>query len=170
VSCNRSAARGGFTLLELLVVIAIIATLAAVVAPGVLHNTSDAKLAAAKSQIESLSLALQQYRLDNDGFPTTEQGLESLRVLPLAPGTDGQLPANWRGPYLSRVLPTDPWGRKYLYLSPGVVNPESYDLYTLGRDGQPGGERDNADITSWGGPVTSTGDVSGTVAPSLSRP
>lgn len=141
--------RAGFTLLELLVVIAIIATLAAVVAPSLFRNVGDAKGSAARSQLELLGLALNSYRLDNDRFPTAEQGLEALRTPPVA----GEAPRNWRGPYLSRVVPADPWGRPYVYVEPGVANPQSYDLYTLGRDGQPGGEGEDADVTSWGGEV-----------------
>jgi general secretion pathway protein G len=143
-------ARRGFTLIELLVVIAIIATLAAVVAPSIFRNVGDAKTSAAKSQVELLALALNSYRLDNDVFPTTEQGLDALRT----PPTVGDAPRNWRGPYLSRVVPLDPWGRAYVYLSPGQANPQSFDLYSLGRDGRAGGEGEDADITSWGGPVT----------------
>ena len=141
--------RRGFTLIELLVVIAIIATLAAVVAPSIFRNVGDAKVSAAKSQIELLSLALNSYRLDNDAFPSTDQGLEALRT----PPTSGEAPRNWKGPYLSRVVPADPWGRAYVYVSPGHVNPQSFDLYSLGRDGKEGGEGEDADITSWGGPV-----------------
>lgn len=147
----RSAriAMRGFTLLELLVVIAIIATLAAVVAPAVFRNVGDAKVNAARSQIEIFALALDSYRLDNDVFPTTAQGLDALRVLP----TIGEPPRNWRGPYLRKLVPRDPWGRPYLYVVPGKENPTSYDVYTLGRDGAIGGEGEDADITSWGGPV-----------------
>lgn len=147
---SRHPRRYGFTLIELLVVIAIIATLAAVVAPAVFQHVSDAKVEAAKSQLEIFSLALNSYRLDNDNFPTTEQGLEALRTMP----TVGDVPRNWRGPYLSRVVPVDPWGRPYVYVAPGKVNPSSYDLYTLGRDGKIGGTDEDADRTSWGGPVT----------------
>ena len=139
----------GFTLIELLVVIAIIATLAAVVAPAVFRNVGDAKVNAAKSQVEIFALALDSYRLDNDVFPTTAQGLEALRVQP----TLGDPPRNWRGPYLRKLVPRDPWGRPYLYVAPGKENPTSYDAYTLGRDGAIGGEGEDADITSWGGPV-----------------
>src|ERR1700722_5168677 len=139
----------GFTLIELIVVIAIIATLAAVVAPAVFRNVGDAKTSAAKSQLEVFALALNAYRLDNDVFPTSDQGLVALRTLP----TTGDLPRNWQGPYLSKVVPLDPWGRLYVYVSPGTVNLESYDLYTLGRDGKPGGDGEDADITSWGGPI-----------------
>jgi general secretion pathway protein G len=142
--------RRGFTLIELLVVIAIIATLAAVVAPAVFRNVGDAKVSAAKSQIEILAMALNSYRLDNDSYPATEQGLEALRTLPV----NGDVPRNWKGPYLSRVVPLDPWGRPYLYVAPGRENPTSFDLYTLGRDARPGGEGEDADVTSWGGPVS----------------
>ena len=139
----------GFTLIELLVVIAIIATLAAVVAPAVFRNVGDAKVSAAKSQIDIFALALDSYRLDNDVFPTSAQGLEALRTLP----TTGDAPRNWRGPYLRKTIPRDPWGRPYLYVSPGKDNPTSYDVYTLGRDGAVGGDGEDADVTSWGGPV-----------------
>lgn len=142
-------ARRGFTLIELLVVIAIIATLAAVVAPSIFQNVGDAKKTAAKSQIELLSLALNSYRLDNELFPSTDQGLEALRT----PPTAGEQARNWRGPYLSRLVPLDPWGRPYVYVSPGHANLNSYDLYSLGRDGKVGGDGEDADITSWGGPV-----------------
>ena len=141
--------RIGFTLIELVVVIAIIATLAAVVAPAVFRNDGDAKQGSAKSQIEMMGMALTSYRLDNDAFPTSEQGLAALRTS----STLGEPPRNWRGPYLTRVVPNDPWGRPYVYVAPGVENPASYDLYTLGRDGKQGGEGEDADVTSWGGPV-----------------
>ncbi|GJG89833.1 hypothetical protein tb265_50140 [Gemmatimonadetes bacterium T265] len=162
------AARGwrvdGFTLIELIVVIAIIAALAAVVAPAIFRNVGDAKVAAAKSQLEVFGLALQQYRLDNDALPTTEQGLAALRTPPPAPGADGQPPRNWRGPYLTRAVPLDPWGRPYVYVAPGVANPASYDLYSLGRDGRAGGGDEDADVTSWGGPVPAgAGPTTGTV-------
>ena len=150
MSYNRSdGIARGFTLIELLVVIAIIATLAAVVAPAVFRNVGDAKVSAAKSQIEIFALALDSYRLDNDVFPTSAQGLDALRTAPVA--SDG--PRNWRGPYLRKAIPRDPWGRPYLYVSPGKENPTSYDVYSFGRDGVIGGESDDADITSWGGAV-----------------
>ena len=142
--------RSGFTLIELIVVIAIIATLAAVVAPAVFRNVGDAKAAAAKSQIEIFAMALSSYRMDNDDYPSTDQGLEALRTI----ATSGDVPRNWKGPYLSRLVPLDPWGRPYLYVAPGRANPTSFDIYTLGRDGKPGGVGEDADITSWNGPVS----------------
>jgi len=145
----RSHSRKGFTLLELLVVLAIIATLVAVVAPSVFRNVGDAKNDAAKSQIEIFALALDSYRLDNDVYPSTQQGLAALRAMPVA----GDHPRNWRGPYLRKDVPLDPWGRPYVYVAPGIENPASYDLYTLGRDGKTGGDGEDADLTSWGGPV-----------------
>ena len=141
-------ARSGFTLIELLVTIAIIATLAAIVAPSLFGNIGEARRGTAKSQIQILSLALDAYRLDNDSFPTTEQGLEALRSVPAA-----DPPPNWKGPYLRQLVPLDPWGRAYVYASPGLSNPNAYDLYTLGKDGKPGGDGEDADITSWAGPV-----------------
>ena len=141
--------RGGFTLIELLVVIAIIATLAAVIAPAVFRNVGDSKTAAARSQIEMFAMALGAYRLDNDVYPATEQGLDALRTTPV----NGEPPRRWRGPYLSKVLAPDPWGRPWVYVSPGRANPESFDLYSLGRDGKIGGEGEDADVTSWGGAV-----------------
>lgn len=146
---HDSSARAAFTLIELIVVIAIIATLAAIVAPSVFRNAADAKTSAARSQIDIFSLALAAYRLDSDAFPSTEQGLDALRAKPAA----GDPPANWRGPYVSKLIAPDPWGRPYIYISPGRVNPSSFDLYTLGRDGEVGGEGEDADLTSWGGPV-----------------
>jgi general secretion pathway protein G len=142
-------ARPGFTLIELLVTIAIIATLAAIIAPSLFGNVGEARINAAKSQIQIISLALDAYHLDSDTLPSTEQGLEALRSVPVS----GAPPVNWRGPYLRQLVPLDPWGRAYVYLSPGVANPNGYDLYSLGKDGKPGGSGEDADITSWNGPV-----------------
>lgn len=99
------------------------------------------------------ALALDAYRLDNDDYPSTEQGLAALRAMPVIGGREGEPPKNWRGPYLRRVVPDDPWGKPYVYVAPGRVNSASYDLYTLGRDGKLGGEGEYADVTSWGGAV-----------------
>lgn len=144
---SRMSSQRGFTLLELLVVLAVIATLAAVVGPAILRNVGDAKESAARSQIEIFALALDAYRLDTDHYPTSAEGLSVLRMAPASKS------ARWRGPYLRKDVPLDPWARAYVYVSPGLVNPSSYDLFTLGRDGQVGGSGEDADITSWGGPV-----------------
>jgi general secretion pathway protein G len=135
----------GFTLIELLVVITVIAILAGLVAPMVFSHVGDAKTSAARAQIELFGLALEAYRLDNDYYPSTAQGLEALRTKPVG---DPEA-RNWRGPYLKKTVPLDPWGRPYVYKSPGDVNPQGYDLLTYGRDGQPGGANEDADITSW---------------------
>lgn len=137
---GRAAA--AFTLIELLVVIVVISVLAGLVGPMVFRNVGDSKVAAARAQIELFGLALEQYRLDNDYFPSTEQGLEALRAQP----TGEPEARNWRGPYLRKPVPLDPWNRAYAYASPGVLNPASYDLYTYGRDGEPGGEGEDVDV------------------------
>ena len=139
----------GFTLIELLVVIIVLGLLAGLVGPRIVGHVSEAKSATARTQIELLGVALDSYRLDNGSYPTTEQGLAALEQKP----TRNPVPANWRGPYLKKDVPDDPWGRPYVYVSPGKENPTSYDLYSLGRDGKVGGEREDADLTSWGGPV-----------------
>ena len=141
---RRSSA--GFTLIELIVVIAIIAALASVIAPSIFRNASDAKSTAARSQIEIFALALNAYRLDNDAFPSSEQGLAALQA---APTGEPAAPRNWRGPYLKKAVPLDPWGQPYHYESPGTVNPSSYDLASFGRDGKAGGTGEDADLVSW---------------------
>ena len=137
--------RHGFTLIEVMVVIAVIAMLAALVGPNVFRNVGTAQDAAARSQIELLGAALDSYRLDNGRYPTTGQGLASLRAAP----TINPLPNNWRGPYLRKEVPLDPWRNPYIFLSPGDVNPTSYDLLSLGADGEYGGEEENLDVVSW---------------------
>ena len=137
----------GFTLIEMLVVIIVLGLLAALVGPRILGRVSEAKSATARTQIELLGLALDNYRLDNGSYPTTEQGLAALQEKPMRE----PLPLNWRGPYLKKAIPLDPWGRPYSYKSPGQVNADSYDLLSLGRDGQPGGTGEDADVTSWEG-------------------
>lgn len=137
--------RVGFTLIEVLVVIAVIAMLAALVAPNVFQHLGTAKDATARSQIELLGAALDAYRLDNGRYPTTEQGLDALQVQPAIQ----PLPGNWRGPYLRRDVPLDPWGMPFVYLSPGEVNLRGYDLFSLGADGEVGGEGEDADVVSW---------------------
>ena len=141
---RRTAVPRGFTLIEILVVIVVIAVLASLVAPNVFQHVGSAKDAAARSQIEMLGAALDAYRLDNGRYPTTQQGLQALWEMPQA-----DPPPNWRGPYLRKAIPLDPWGAAYLYLAPGEVNPGGYDLQSLGADGRPGGTGEDADIQSW---------------------
>ena len=137
--------QSGFTLVEMLVVIIIIGVLAALVAPQLFQRTGQAKTAAARSQVEMLGTALEAYRLDNSYFPSSQQALDALFKKPTTP----PVPTNWRGPYVKKAVPKDPWGRPYKYMSPGKVNPETYDLYSLGRDGKDGGTGEDADIKSW---------------------
>jgi general secretion pathway protein G len=141
-SRSAEAARGhrGFTLLELLVVMVIIGLLAAYVAPRYFSQVGRSEVRSAQAQIAALRNALDAYRLDMGGYPTTEQGLAALSTRP-------QNAARWNGPYLQRAVPPDPWGRPYQYRSPGEHG--EFDLLSLGKDGQPGGSAEAADITSW---------------------
>lgn len=139
---SADRAPGGFTLIELLVVIAVISVLASVIGPMVFRNVGDAKVTAAQAQIELFGLALDQYRLDNDYYPSTAQGLTALWTAP----TGDSAPRNWRGPYVRKPIPLDPWNHPYVYVSPGPEHPESYDLVSHGRDGQPGGQGEDADV------------------------
>ncbi len=134
--------RSGFTLLELIVVIIVLGLLAGLVAPQIIGRLSDAKSTTARTQIELLSVALDGYRLDNGGYPTTEQGLAALRDKPTRPPVS----SNWRGPYLRKAVPLDPWGRAYLYKAPGEKNAGAFDLESLGRDGKVGGDGEDADV------------------------
>jgi general secretion pathway protein G len=133
----------GFTLIEIMVVVIIIGLLAAVIVPQVINKVDEARVSKAKADIQSLETALTMYRLDNSKYPTTDQGLTSLVVQPTDPSI-----RHWRiGGYLQRVS-KDPWGADYQYVFPGTHGKE-YDLYTLGSDGQPGGEGIAADIGNW---------------------
>ncbi|MFT3819474.1 MAG: type II secretion system major pseudopilin GspG [Rubrivivax sp.] len=134
------AARG-FTLIELMVVVVIIGVLAALIVPNVLDRTDDARVAAARTDVNNLVQALKLYKLDNQRFPSAEQGLDALVRKPTA----GAIPPNWK-PYLDK-LPADPWGRPYQYVNPGVKG--EIDVFSYGADGQAGGEGKNADIGSW---------------------
>ena len=137
----RRAAQAGFTLIELMVVLVIIGVLAALIVPNVLDRADDARVTAARTDVNNLMQALKLYRLDNQRYPTTEQGLQALIAKP----TVDPVPPNWK-PYLEK-LPNDPWGRPYQYLNPGVKG--EVDVMSLGGDGQAGGEGKNADIGSW---------------------
>lgn len=141
----RETSNRGFTLIEILVVITVIAILAGLVSPMVFRNVGDAKVAAARAQIEVLGLALDTYYLHADHYPSTAQGLTALTQPP-----SGEPAArDWRGPYLKKGVPLDPWGNAYHYERPGAHNPSSYDLLSYGRDGRPGGTGEDADLTSW---------------------
>jgi general secretion pathway protein G len=135
----------GFTLIELMVVIVIIGILAALVAPRLISRADEARVTEAKIQIKNFETALRLYKTDNGFVPSTEQGLEAL----ISPPTEGQIPENYRdGGYLEkRSLPTDPWGNKYIYISPGEQG--EYDIITYGADGVPGGKKYNTDIINW---------------------
>lgn len=141
----QRAARPGFTLIEIIVVIVVLAVLATLVAPNVFRHVGAAKEATARTQIEMLGAALDAYRLDNGRYPTTEQGLAALWQ---APALDPR-PTNWRGPYLRKTVPLDPWNTAYLYRAPGTQSGTGYDLLSLGADSKPGGDGENADILSW---------------------
>lgn len=135
------AAQRGFTLIELMVVLVIIGLLAALIVPNVLDRADDARVTAAKTDISNVMQALKLYRLDNQRYPTGEQGLQALVAKPTA----NPIPPNWK-PYLEK-LPSDPWGHPYQYVSPGVKGP--VDVFSFGADGQSGGEGRDADIGSW---------------------
>ncbi|MGQ0813163.1 MAG: type II secretion system major pseudopilin GspG [Gemmatimonadota bacterium] len=145
MAAPRPCPRDGFTLIEVLVVIAVISVLAALVAPNVFGHLGTAKDAAARSQIEMLSAALDAYRLDNARYPTTEQGFDALVNAP----TRGARPINWRGPYLRKGVPLDPWRNPYVYRTPAEQSRGGFDLLSYGEDGQPGGSGAALDITSW---------------------
>lgn len=130
----------GFTLLELLVVMVIIGLLAAYVGPKYFAQIGKSEVKTTKAQIVGLEKALQQYRLDVGRYPTTEQGLAALMTKPANVN-------KWAGPYLEKNLPTDPWGRPYIFVSPGEHG--DFDISSTGRDGRPGGDGLDADITSW---------------------
>ena len=138
---STQAAHAGFTLIELMVVLVIIGVLAALIVPNVLDRADDARSTAARTDVNNLMQALKLYKLDNQRYPTTEQGLQALVARPAAQ----PVPPNWK-PYLDK-LPNDPWGRPYQYLNPGVKG--EIDVMSLGADGQPGGDGKNADIGTW---------------------
>ena len=131
----------GFTLIELMVVLVIIGVLAALIVPNVLDRTDDARATAARTDVNNLMQALKLYKLDNQRYPSAEQGLEALVRRPAA----GTQPPNWK-PYLDK-LPADPWGHPYQYVNPGVNG--EIDVFSYGADGVAGGEGKNADIGSW---------------------
>lgn len=134
---SKKSVQQGFTLLELLVVIVIIGLLAAYVGPRYFSQLAKSERSTAKAQIDGLGKALDAYRLDTGHYPDSEQGLSALWSKP-----DHE--AKWNGPYLQKIVPADPWGRAYIYRSPGQTG--DFDLLSYGKDGQAGGAGDNADI------------------------
>ncbi len=136
----------GFTLLEILIVITILGILASLIAVRIMDRPGEARAMKARMDIQTLENALKLFRLDNAFYPSTDQGLRALVEEP----TVGRIPRNWRkGGYIEKgVLPKDPWGNDYLYLSPGVHN-EDFDLWSYGADGEEGGHGEDADVTNW---------------------
>ena len=138
---KRNSGQAGVTLIEMMVVVTIIALFAALVLPRMMGQADKARKTAARAQINAYTTALGSYKLDTGVFPTTEQGLQALRVKP-------ENVENWQGPYLQKDVEGDPWGHPYLYRFPGEHGDEP-DIVSYGADGQPGGDGINADILSW---------------------
>ena len=138
---RRAASIRGFTLIEIMVVIVILGVLAALIVPRVMNRPDEARAIAAKQDVAAIMQALKLYRLDNNRYPTTEQGLAALVARPQA----GAVPNNWK--QTLEKLPKDPWGNAYQYLNPGIHG--EIDVLSLGADGQPGGTGADADIGSW---------------------
>ncbi len=136
----RRTGHRGFTLLELLVVMVILGLLAGYVAPKYFAQVGKSETKAARAQIEALEKSFDMYRLDTGHYPSTEQGLQALVVRP--PNEP-----KWNGPYLKKAVPMDPWGRPYIYKFPSEHGVD-YDIVSLGKDGRPGGEADNADVSN----------------------
>ncbi|MCB1931637.1 MAG: type II secretion system major pseudopilin GspG [Candidatus Accumulibacter sp.] len=138
--CHRVRTRtaAGFTLLELLVVVAIIGLLAAYVGPKYFSQLGRSEQGVAKAQVEAFARALDTYRLEVGRYPTTEEGLDALLSKPANA-------ARWNGPYLQKAVPPDPWGRAYIYRSPGAS--ADFEIMSYGKDGQPGGSGDAADVS-----------------------
>lgn len=137
----RPKGQHGFTLLELLVVVVIIGLLASFVGPKLFGQVGKSETKVAQAQIDAFHKALSAFRLDTGHFPSSEQGLAALVTRP-----EGEI--KWSGPYLEKSVPSDPWGRPYLYKSPGDDG-RDYDVVSLGKDGLPGGDAENADVKSW---------------------
>jgi general secretion pathway protein G len=141
---TRLSVRAGFTLLEMLVVLVVLGLLAGLIGPQLFGRVGEAKTTTARTQMELIGVALDSYRLDNGNYPVTAQGLDALNTRPGRPPA----PLNWRGPYLRKAVPMDPWGRPYVYAAPARGG-EGYELRSLGRDGAEGGSGEDADL---GGP------------------
>jgi general secretion pathway protein G len=144
IKSKKPSRRAGFTLLEMLVVLVVLGLVAGLIGPQLFGRVGEAKTTTAKTQMELLSVALDSYRLDNGSYPVTAQGLDALNARP----SRQPAPANWRGPYLRKFVPADPWGRPYLYAAP-TRGADGFELRSLGRDGAEGGTGEDADL---GGP------------------
>ena len=131
----------GFTLLELVVVLVILGTLAALVGPRLVGHSTEARITAARTQIEMFRQGLESFRMHMGRYPTAQEGLEALQVQP--PNSP-----NWRGPYLTKAIPKDPWGNPYLYRCPGDQG-RDFDMISYGSDGQVGGTGEGTDVVSW---------------------
>ena len=142
---NHTLPQRGFTLIEVMVVLVILGILATLVVPRIMSRPDEARIIAAKQDINAIAQSLKLYRLDNHAYPSTDQGLQALVTKPAGP----PVPPNWKtGGYLDR-LPKDPWGNEYKYLNPGVHNSNDVDIFSLGADGAAGGEGNDADVGSW---------------------
>jgi general secretion pathway protein G len=139
---TRNRSRAGVTLIEMLVVVTIIGLFVALVGPMLFKRADEARITAARAQIANFMTALGAYKLDTGNFPTTEQGLQALRVHP--PDV-----LQWNGPYMPQEIPKDQWGHDFVYRYPGEHGNDEPDIMSLGADGQPGGEGNNADIVNW---------------------
>ena len=137
---DRKRKEHGFTLIELLIVMVILGLLAALVGPRMFGKVGKSKQKAAKVQISLFETSLDTYRLDVGKYPTTDHGLKALRVKP-------EDLEKWDGPYLPKNVPADPWGKEYVYISPGEHG--DFDIVSMGADGNPGGEGEDMDIVSW---------------------
>lgn len=143
---HLTRSEGGFSLMEILVVVVIIGILVTLVAVNIAGKPSEARIVKAQADIGTIEQALDYYKMDNDVYPSTEQGLRSLIKKP----TVGRIPTNWNGPYLkSSQVPDDPWGNPYQYLNPGLNNTHSVDVWSMGPDGETGGESSEDDVTPW---------------------
>ncbi len=139
--CAERPRQRGFTLLELVVVLVILGTLAALVGPRLVGHSSDARITATRTQIELFRQGLETFRMHMGRYPTTQEGLEALQTAPANS-------PNWKGPYLVKAVPRDPWGNPYAYRSPGDLG-RDFDIVSFGSDGQAGGSGEAADIVSW---------------------
>lgn len=143
---HKKKSEQGYTLLEVLAVLTLLAALLTLVTPNIIREVQKGQVKAARAQIQTIKNVLNSYYMDNSCYPTTEQGLRALSEKPSAP----PVPENWNGPYLEEnKIPRDPWGEELRYISPGMHNPDRYDIFSYGTDKKEGGEGKDADIGNW---------------------